>query len=65
MITAENLTDEQVRAVRDSVMNGSPLSEDCAVALDELVLDDGDPNDNIEMARERIAAAISVRANGW
>lgn len=63
-VTAEALTDEEIREVRDRVMGGSPLREDTMVALGDLVLDDGDPDDNIEMARERIAAAINARARG-
>ncbi len=66
-VTAENLTDEIVREVRDRVMGGSPLSEDTLVALGDLVLDDGDPDDNINMARDRIAVhvtAINARKAG-
>lgn len=60
-LTAADLTDEMIREVRDRVMGGSPLSEDTLVATGYLVLDDGDPDDNIEDARERIAAYINAR----
>lgn len=60
-VTAEDLTDEGIREVRDRVMGGSPLSEDTLVATGDLVLDDGDPEVNIADARDRIAAWINQR----
>lgn len=62
--TAYTVTDEQIRDLLASCMNSSPLSEDCLVALEDLVLDDGDPDDNIAMALDRIAVAINARAKG-
>lgn len=59
-VTAETLTDEEIRWVRDRAMGGSPLSEDTLVATGDLILDDGDPDDNIAMALERIAAYVNA-----
>ncbi len=54
-----DLTEEQIRDVRDRVMGGSPLSEDTLVASGDLILDEGDPDVNIADARDRIAAHLS------
>ncbi len=54
-----DLTEEQIRDVRDHVMGGSPLSEDTLVASGDLILDEGDPDVNIADARDRIAAHLS------
>ncbi len=61
VVEPDDLTDAQIRDVHDSCMNGSPLAEDCLVAIGDLVLDEGDPEDNIAMAHDRIAAVINAR----
>lgn len=60
-VTAQTVTPYQIRALRSFCMNGSPLAEDCMVALGELVLDDGDPEDNKAMAIDRIVDTINAR----
>lgn len=61
MIDAGTLTPTKIRAFREVCMSGSPLAEDCDVAVGVLVLDDGDPDDNIAMATDRIVDAINAR----
>lgn len=60
-VDANALTPAKIRAFREVCMNGSPLAEDCAVAVGDLVLDDGDPDDNAAMAIDRIVDAINTR----
>lgn len=60
-VTAQTVVPSQVRALWYVCMDGSPLAEDCAVALGQLVLDDGDPDDNVAMATDRIVDAINAR----
>ncbi len=60
-VSAQTVTPGQVRALSQVCMNGSPLAEDCMVALGELVLDDGDPEDNKAMSIDRIVDAINAR----
>lgn len=60
-VTVRTLTSGKIRALRSLCMNGSPLAEDCMVALGEFVLDDGDPEDNKAMAVDRIVDAINAR----
>lgn len=65
-LTADTITDEQIRALRDCSMNGSPLAESCAVALGELVLDGTDDTDDIDVevaeARARCADIFNTRS---
>lgn len=60
-VTAQSVTPYQMRALLHVCMSGSPLAEDCMVALGELVLDDGDPEDNKAMSIDRIVDAINSR----
>jgi len=60
-VTAQTVTPYQIRALWHLCMDGSPLAEDCAVALGELALDDGDPDDNKAMAIDRIVDVINTR----
>lgn len=60
-VDAGTLTPAKIRALREVCANGSPLAEDCDVAVGDLVLDDGNPDDNIAMATDRIVDAINAR----
>jgi hypothetical protein len=60
-VTARTVTPAQIRALWHVCMDGSPLAEDCAVSLGQHVLDDGDPDDNVAMAIDRIVDAINAR----
>lgn len=60
-VSARTVTSSQVRALWHVCMDGSPLAEDCAVALGQLVLDEGDPDDNVAVATDRIVDAINAR----
>jgi len=56
-----SLTPVKIRAFREMCMSGSPLAEDCDVAVGDLVLDDGGPDDGVAMAIDRIVDAINMR----
>lgn len=60
-VSARTIAPSQIRALWYLCMDGSPLAEDCAVALRLLVLDGGDPDDNVAMATDRVVDAINAR----
>jgi hypothetical protein len=61
MQTADTITDKQIRDLRSTVMNGSPLAESCDIALGDMVLDGTDAEVELEVARERIAKVLNGR----
>lgn len=72
-VTAETITDEQIRELRETVQSGSPLAESCDYALDPprgVGLDDLDASNDeerearIEDAREHCASAWNARCGG-
>ena len=62
MITADTITDEQIRELRMSAMNGSPTAESCDIALGDLVLDGSDAEVEQETARARCAEILNARS---
>lgn len=60
-VDAGSLTPVKIRAFREMCMSGSPLAEDCDVAVGDLVLDDGGSGDSVAMAVDRIVDAINTR----
>jgi len=61
LLTADTVTNAQIRALRETTMNGSPIAESCAVALGDLVLDGTDVDVEIAEARARCADALNTR----
>lgn len=72
-VTGDTITNKQIRRLRDSVMDGSPLTEDAdfALAVDRSLgldsLDECDDDEReaiIATSRERVADAYNARTGG-